>query len=123
VSSGFRAYVDRHDLEVPDFSIRGYDVIKSQRAIVMSTEYGHRLCRLRRGLWNPNVYFEDLYWTVFADYAWTEEGTTYYSVGAELRLEAKTGFGFLQLVPRVGIALTNSRKIQIFLRISPTIPI
>lgn len=118
-----RAYVDRHNPEIPDFSIRGYDTIESRRALILSTEYVHRLCPLRKGLWNPNVYVEDLYWAVFVDYAWTEEGTTYYSVGCELRLEAKAGFGFLQLVPKLGIALTESGKIQVFFGISPSIPI
>jgi hypothetical protein len=91
--------------------------------LVLSTEYVHRLCQLRKGLWNPNVYVEDLYWVIFADYAWTEEGITHYSVGCELRLEAKAGFGFLQLVPKLGIALTESEKIQVFFGISPSIPI
>ena len=118
-----RAYVDRHNPEPADFSIRGYEDIQSTRALVLTAEYTHRLCQLRKGLWNPNLYFEDLYWAVFADYAWTEIGTTYYSVGCELRLEAKAGFGFLQLMPKVGIALTKSEKIQVFLAISPSIPI
>lgn len=118
-----RAYVDRHNPEAPDFSIRGYDDIETRRALVLSAEYVHRLCRLRKGLWNPSIYFEDLYWAIFADYARIEEGATYYSVGCELRLEAKTGFGFLQLVPKVGIALAEFKKIRVFFGISPSIPI
>ena len=118
-----QAYVDRHNPEIPDFAIRGYDAIQSRRALVLSTEYVHRLCKLRKGLWNPNVYVEDLYWAVFVDYARVDEGAIHYSVGGELRLEAKVGFGFLRLVPRVGIAFTESERVQIFLGISPSIPI
>ncbi|KPK73913.1 hypothetical protein AMJ87_00265 [candidate division WOR_3 bacterium SM23_60] len=117
------AYVDRHNPDIPDFSIRGYEAISSRRALMVSTEYSHRLCRVRKGLWNPNVYFEDLYWTIFADCALTEEGTSPYSAGVELRLETKVGFGFLYLVPRVGIAFTKSRELKIFLGISPRLPI
>jgi hypothetical protein len=78
---------------------------------------------LRKGLWNPNVYFEDLYWIIFADYARIEEGEVHYSVGAELRLEVKVGFGFLHLVPRLGIALNESGTARIFFGITPSIPI
>jgi hypothetical protein len=116
-------YVDRDNPDTPDFSIRGYDAILSRRALVVSTEYSRRLCKVRKGLWNPNVYFEDLYWTIFADYALTEEGTTPYSAGVELCLETKVGFGFLHLVPKIGIALTESRALKIFLGISPGLPI
>ena len=118
-----QAYVDRHNPEIPDFSIRGYDIIESRRALILSSEYTHRLCKLRKGLWNPSIYVEDMYWVVFADYARTDGGDTHYSVGAELRLEVKAGFGFLQLVPRLGIAFTESEKVQVFFGISPSIPI
>jgi hypothetical protein len=118
-----QAYVDQHNPEIPDFTIRGYDAIESRRAMVLSNEYVHRLCRLRKGLWNPNFYVEDAYWVIFADYARTGEGSIYYSVGGELRLEVKAGFGFLQLVPRLGFALTGSQGVQIFFGISPSIPI
>jgi hypothetical protein len=118
-----RAYIDSHNPDTPDFSIRGYDAIVSPRAFVVNVEYGHLLCRLRKGLWNPNVYVEDLFWTIFADYALTEGGTTSYSIGCELRLEAKTGFGFLQIVPKLGVALTKSKKIGIFFGLYPSLPI
>ena len=118
-----QAYVDRHNPEMPDFRVRGYDAIESRRAVILSTEYVHRLCRLRRGLWNPNIYIEDVYWLVFADYARTDEGYTHYSVGGELRLEVKTGFGFLRLVPRLGVAFTESKEVRVFFGISPSIPI
>jgi len=118
-----QAYVDRHDPEAPDFSIRGYGDIASRRALVLTSEYVHRLCKLRMGLWNPNIYFEDLYWAVFADYAAVEDGVDYYSVGCELKLEAKTGFGFLQIAPKVGMAVTKEKEFKIFFGISPFIPI
>jgi hypothetical protein len=117
------AYVDRHDPDIPDFSIRGYEAIQSRKAMMVSTEYSHRLCRIRKGLWNPNVYFEDLYWTVFADFALTEEGVRPYSAGIELGLEAKVGFGFLHLVPKIGIAITKSKELKLFASIFPSLPI
>jgi hypothetical protein len=116
------AYVDRHNPDTASFYVRGYDQITSPRALVLSVEYGHRICKLRTGFWNPNIYFEDLFWTTFTDIAWTDDGTTHYSAGVELRLEAKTGFGFLKLVPRFGAALTKDGEFKIFFAISPILP-
>jgi len=116
------AYVDQHDPDVQSFSLRGYESIVTPRAAVMTAEYGHRLLQLRGGLWNPNVYFEDLFWNVFVDFAWTDDGTTYYSGGAELRLEAKTGFGIIQVVPKLGIALTKSGTIGVYFGLYPKMP-
>ncbi len=117
------AYVDHHDPEIPSFSLRGYEPISSPAAISLTAEYGRRLCKVRWGLWNPNLYFEDLFWTIFADWAWIDGGDTYYSVGCELRLETKTGFGFLQVVPKLGVALTQDKRVAFFFGISPNFPI
>jgi len=116
------AYVDQRNPEICSFSLRGYESIETPRALVTSLEYSHRLVELRRGAWNPNLYFEDLFWAVFVDFAWADDGTTYYSAGVELRLEAKTGFGFVQLVPKLGVAVNKSRESKVFLEISPEIP-
>lgn len=117
------AYVDRDDPETPSFSLRGYEPIATARALSVTAEYGHRLLGVRRGLWNPNVYLEDLFWTVFADFAWTDAGAAYYSAGVEMRLEVKAGFGFVQLVPKLGLALTKSGAVKVYLALSPELPI
>jgi len=117
-----RAYVDRHNPDIPSFSLRGYDEIESARALVLNAEYGRRLAKIRAGLWNPNIYFEDLFWTVFTDFAWADDGTTFYSAGIELRIETKTGFGFVQLAPKVGVALTKTDEFKVFFAISPKLP-
>jgi hypothetical protein len=117
------AYVDHHNPQTPSFSIRGYDSISSPASISVTAEYGHRLCKIRRGLWNPNLYFEDLYWTLFADFAWVDGGSTYYSAGCELRLETKAGFGFVQVVPKLGVALTKDRRVELFFGIYSSLPI
>jgi hypothetical protein len=117
------AYVDHHDPEIPSFSLRGYESISSPAAISASAEYGRRLCKIRWGLWNPNLYFEDLHWTLFTDLAWIDGGDTYYSAGCELKLETKTGFGFLQFVPKLGVAVTQDRRVVFYFGISPNLPI
>lgn len=116
------AYVDQHNPDVRSLSLRGYESIETPRALVTAVEYSHRLVKLRRGAWNPNLYVEDLFWTVFADFAWADDGTIYYSAGVELKVETKTGFGFVQLVPKLGVAVTKAGELKVFLEISPEIP-
>ena len=117
------AYVDHHNPEIPSFSLRGQESITSPAAISATAEYGRRLCKIRWGLWNPNLYFEDLHWTLFTDFSVVDGGEAYYSTGCELKLETKTGFGFLQLVPKLGVAFTQDRHVVFFLGISPNLPI
>lgn len=117
------AYIDRDDPVLPSLSLRGYEPVLTGRALMLTAEYGHCLLRLRRGRWNPNVYLEDLFWTVFADFVWADAGATYYSAGVELRLEAKTGFGFLQFVPKAGIALTGSGAARLYFALMPDLPL
>ncbi|UCF70786.1 MAG: hypothetical protein JSW49_00480 [candidate division WOR-3 bacterium] len=116
------AYVDRNDPDTLSFSIRGYDTIETQRAAILIAEYGRRLVRVRAGLWNPNVYLEDVFWNLFADFAWTDEGTTYYSAGIELRFEVKTGLGFLQVVPKMGAAVNKSGEVRVYVGLHPRLP-
>ena len=116
------AYVDPDNPVLPSCSLRGHEPIASGRGLTVTVEYGRGLLRLRRGLWNPNLYFEDLFWTVFADLVWADAGATHFSVGLELRLEAKTGFGFIQFVPRAGIALTDAGAVRLYCALAPELP-
>jgi hypothetical protein len=116
-------HIDRYNPDFAEFSIRGYDLVESRRASFANLEYSHRLCKVRWGLWNPSVYFEDMYWTVFGDYLDTQEAAPYYSFGCELGLEVKAGFGFVQLFPKIGVAVTKNNEFKVFFRITPFLPI
>ncbi len=117
------AYVDRNEPDVPSFCLRGYEAISAPRAVVFRAEFGSRLLRVRQGLWNPNIYFEDLFWNVFVDYAWTDGGATHYSTGVELLLEVKTGFGFIQVLPKVGACIKKTGTLAVFFGLYPQIPL
>ncbi len=109
------------DTQNPDtslISIRGYEDIHSQSGIIFKTEYSHRLLNIRRGLWNPNIYFEDLFGRLFIDYAIDREQNRYYSTGFELGIETKVGFGFIKIFPQAGIAINKNKKIKMFITIN-----
>jgi len=116
-------YSDRYNPDTQSISIRGYESIETPSGLVLRTEYSHSILSLRMGLWNPNIYLEDLYVTVFYDLGIVNEGDSYYAVGCELKLETKTGFGFLNLVPTIGFAFTKDRKFKTFFTLYPTLPL
>ena len=114
--SGFS---DLHNPDTNSIRIRGYESITTPKGLVLRTEYSHSLLRFRKGLWNPNIYFEDIFGSIFFDYGVTCNGESYYSAGCELKLEAKIGFGYLQFVPKLGFAITKDRQAKVFFEISP----
>lgn len=116
-------YSDPYNPDTPSVSIRGYDAIETPRALVGRAEYSHHLLSMRKGLWNPNIYLEDVYATVFYDFGVVDRGDSYYAVGCEIKVETKIGFGFLNLVPKLGIAYTKDRKFKTFFAVHPRIPL
>ncbi|MCP4049863.1 MAG: hypothetical protein GY730_04065 [bacterium] len=68
-------------------------------------DYIHKLMNIRRGFWNPNTGFGDLFGSIFIDYSSFDTG--YLSYGYEFLLE--TGMFFrLKFVPRAGFAVNNN---------------
>jgi len=111
-------FSDTQNSDTPLISIRGYEDIHSQSGFIFKTEYSHRLLNIRKGLWNPNIYFEDLFGTLFIDYAIDREQEKYYSTGFELGVETKVCFGSIKIFPRTGIAINKNKKIKMFITIN-----
>lgn len=87
--------------------IRG-DSIRTNTGALLSVEYAHPLFKIRKGLWNPNIYLEDLCGTVFVDYAVSKERESVYSFGAEVKLEIGTALGFVKVAPTIGVAFNRN---------------
>lgn len=89
-------YID--DPQNPDSvfeEIRGYDhELSAGKGRAYSFEYSHPLWKVRKGLWNPNIFLEDLTMTLFNDQAVPESGSKQESWGMELHMETRTGFLF-----------------------------
>lgn len=112
-------FSDLHNPDTSTIRIRGYNAITTPRGIVLRTEYSHLLLNLRKGLWNPNIYSEDIFGSIFFDYGITDNGELYYSTGCELKFEVKLGFGYLQFIPKVGFAITKDREVKMLFEIVP----
>jgi hypothetical protein len=116
-------YIDMHNPDTAAMYIRGYARIKTPRALIIRTEFSHPLIKVKKGLWNPNVFFEDICGVLFFDYGLTDDKISYPSVGGEIKLETKIGFGYLQFVPEVGFAYTKEQKFKIFYKFGLVSPL
>ncbi|MEO0124138.1 MAG: hypothetical protein ABIL69_09080 [candidate division WOR-3 bacterium] len=108
-------FYDPQNPDTPSVSIRGYNSVNVPEGTIFTAEYSHTLFKLRKGFWNPNIYFEDLFGIIFFDYAIFPEKDNYYSFGIELSLETKMCFNFLQFLPRIGVAINGDKEIKAIL--------
>lgn len=103
-SLGLAAFADPEDPEPPELRLRGLAPIATARGAAARLEYTQRLARIRRGLWDPNIYCEDLFIAFFSDIGIDADAQWHRSWGCLLRAEMKTAFGYVPFVPEVGIA-------------------
>ena len=95
--------------------IRGYAEIETTDPVFAITilEYRHRLLRMRFGIWNPNVFFEDLYVNVFTDAAFDSRNLLGASVGLELSPEIHLFWGHLRIAPVIGVSYNLRGEINL----------
>ncbi|MFH1230716.1 MAG: hypothetical protein V1709_04380, partial [Planctomycetota bacterium] len=97
--------------------IRGYkitDTLKTKRGGIFTLEYSFPILKRRDGLWNPNIYYEDVALALFSDVAFGEGNSPLYSGGVELRLEAALGFA-IKFVPVIGIVFNKYGEGEIYI--------
>lgn len=114
-------YDDPNDLPI----IRGYESpLHTGKGGVASFEYSFPLLRIRKGLWNPNIYFEDVGITLFTDLAFAEEHPSQISGGIELQLETSALFlDALRLIPTLGISVNREKTVGIYLGLNINSPL
>ena len=106
-----------NDPDKPDsvgLKIRGYGPLHTKAGGIFTIEYAHPLLKIRKGLWNPNVFFEDLCGTVFTDIAFSREAKYNLSFGMELKLETGLMLGFIRFAPKIGVAVTKEGKTKFY---------
>ncbi|MGQ9664281.1 MAG: hypothetical protein ACUVUH_02990 [bacterium] len=111
-------FLDPQNPDSARILLRGYEPVSAQKGILFNTEYSHRLLELRKGLWNPNIYFEDLFGIIFFDYALTQNGKKYYSIGVEIALESKSCFGFIRMVPKAGLVINGEKRFKLLIELA-----
>jgi hypothetical protein len=111
------------ELPAPRGYLEGPEV---QRGGLLSLELSLPLLRIRRGLWNPSLYAEDLFLVPFFDLAFSGSGAEEYAGGAELHLEIKlfNMLGGLPLDAYAGAALNRERELSGYFGLkSPLLPV
>lgn len=105
--------------------IRGYESLKTGDALLQTAtlEYRHRLLKMRLGIWNPNLFFEDLYVSVFADAAYDTRSILGASAGVMLTPEIRLLWGLAPIAPSFGVALTRELKPQFVFNMGFDIPL
>jgi hypothetical protein len=109
-------FSDPRNPDTPSISIRGYKKISTQKGIKLSNEYSHKLLKIGKGLWNPNIFFEHLFGILFIDWA-LDNSKMYYSSGIEFALETKICFGFIKTLPKIGFAINQERETSLYFKI------
>ncbi|NLI97383.1 hypothetical protein GX441_01840 [bacterium] len=106
--------------------IRGYYTTLTTTDWTFQTatlEYRRRLLKMRFGIWNPNIFFEDLYVSVFADAAFDSHEVLGASAGILMGPEIHAAWDFLTINPMFGVAITRDGDIQPVYSINASIPI
>jgi hypothetical protein len=94
--------------------IRGYgDVPYVKRGGSITLEYETPILKVRKGLWNPNVYLEDLSLALFTDLVLEEGMAPRVCVGGELRFEAASAF-YVTCIPIIGLSLNKEGKFRLY---------
>ncbi|MBI5206431.1 MAG: hypothetical protein HY934_01435 [Candidatus Firestonebacteria bacterium] len=98
--------------------IRGYkEVLDSKHGEIFSLELSRTILRIRKGIWNPNIFFEDINALIFIDGAVPRERKSQLSSGIELHLETRTMFLLnLDFGIRMSENKENKTSVDIFLK-------
>jgi hypothetical protein len=109
------------DIDTMQFSLRGYDDVPATRGLFTSAEYSHKLFSVRKGFWNVNMYFEDIFATLFVDYGLDHENASFASAGCEISTETKVAFGYIQFVQNIGVAVNRDQQVSWYYTLTPAI--
>lgn len=112
----FTAFSDPDGPDNDQIELRSMDPLLAQKGFKIQIEYSHLLFPLRWGLWNPNIFCEDIFAAVFFDYGRAHDGNDAFAFGIEVRPELKLGFGYIQLTPCAGCARTSNGEFAWYMR-------
>ncbi len=96
--------------------------VESNLFSTATLEYRHRLVKMRFGMWNPNIFFEDLYVNVFTDAAFDTQELLGASAGLELSPEIHLLWGNIRIAPIVGISYNLEGEVNYHFGASTSLP-
>ena len=92
ISLNFLSIIDKDFNGFYNYALRGYsEKLKANDFFAFQLDFTFPILKLRKGFWNPGIYFEDIFLTLFCDYAWTKDHP-YTAGGMELHMETRAMF-------------------------------
>ncbi len=93
--------------------VRGYDESSFENGGYFSAEYSLHLWKIRKGLWNPNIYLKDGGVTLFSDGSFANDGSKKKesSYGIEFKQRAAGIFGNLQITPLARVSVKRDGEV------------
>lgn len=114
---------DLRDPDNPFATCRGYrDALEARRGFQATVDYSLPFLKVRRGLWNPSLYAEDLVLDLFSDGAWATDGRSQVSYGAQLTVEGSVTTAALPLDVGVRYARTREGRDEVALTLELNLP-
>ncbi len=110
---------DPDNPDLPRLPIRGYNDLSSHQGLSFQSAFDQKFLAIRWGLWNPNIFIEDIFGSIFFDAAINHNRELYWATGFELKTEIKAGFGYIKFIPIIGLSLNRSSEINIYINIQP----
>lgn len=93
--------------------VRGYsDTFYNNDLIYGSLNYSVNLFKIRRGVWNPNIYAGDISMSLFADTSFERENIKNRQLSSGIEFSTLTGLGFssLALTPTFRVSFPESKS-------------
>lgn len=116
VSLTIQGIYDPDNPDPPFPVLRGYqEPLPAKAGAILSLDYSWPLGEIRFGLWNPNVYLEDVAANLFIDTALAKG--TQFACGVELYVEVGVMFG-LKFAPGLRLSLNRDHEISVSLAIA-----
>ncbi|MDI6703452.1 MAG: hypothetical protein QME40_02100, partial [bacterium] len=111
ISSSLRRYISNSHLKLlADYDYQKKITPRTSNISVdnlLTLEYSLPLFKIRRGSWNPNIYFEDLSCLFFAEGSFED---SHYGVGVELKQEVSLFLGNIKFPIHLGCGINKDGK-------------
>jgi len=103
-----------YDPDNPDpekITIRGYkESLEANIGGALTIEHSLPLFKIRKGLWNPNIFFNDMGLVGFTDAAFSKNRTTQASIGVELQQEISLSYLEKLGLVNLGFAVNKDKQ-------------
>lgn len=83
--------------------------------VAINVDYSFPLLKIRKGMWNPNFYIEDLCISLFSDFVYAYKDENNFFIGSEMKFEIGWFFqDAIRTIPKLGLGVNKKRELKIY---------